>query len=115
MVMTLGTKQEHFTKALPLLILYAQYHGYGVRMGDVFRDPRLHGQIGEKKGYGHKNSCHKLKLAADLYLSKNGKYLTGSDAEDAHEFLHDFWDMLGGAERIPHDLNHYSFEHEGMR
>lgn len=114
--MNLGNKQELFSRAQPLLYLYAQYHGYEIRSGDLFRDPREHGEIGEAVGsYGHKNSVHKLKLAIDVNLTKNGVYLEGMAAADAHNFLHNFWDMLGGAKRIPHDLNHYSFEHEGMR
>lgn len=114
--MTLGKKQERFAQAVPLLMQFAQYHGYEIRIGDAFRDPRVHGKMGEKVApYGHINSCHKLKLAIDLYLTKDGVYLEGVDAEMAHDFLHDYWDMLDGAERIPHDLNHYSFEHEGYR
>jgi len=113
--MTLGQKQEAFSRAIPLLYLYAQYHGYQIRTGDAFRDPRLHGEIGEKEGYGHKDSCHKLKLAIDCNITKNDYYLQGAAAKEAHNFLHDFWDMLNGSKRIPHDLNHYSFEHQGMR
>lgn len=114
--MSLGPKQERFTEALTLLLAYAHFKGYRVRMGDVFRDPRAFGHVGEDTGpYGHKNSCHKLKLAADLNLTASGHYLAGAAAEGAHNELHDFWDMLGGAKRIPHDLNHYSFEHAGFR
>jgi hypothetical protein len=113
--MSLGKKQERFSRALPLLYLYAQYHGYEIRTGDVFRDPRAFGKLGVAKGYGHKNSAHKNKLAVDANITKDGIYLRGMAAGDAHNFLHNFWDMLGGAKRIPHDLNHYSFEHQGMR
>ena len=113
--MTLGSKQELFSRMIPLLYLYAQFHGYQIRTGDVFRDPRLHGDIGEKKGYGHKNSAHKNKLAIDVNITKDGVYLQGMAAADAHNFLHNFWDLIGGANRIPHDLNHYSLEHQGMR
>ena len=92
--MTLGMEQERFSRAMPLLYLYAQYHGYEIRSGDLFRDPRTHGSIGDKKAYGHKNSCHKLKLAIDPNVTKDGVYLTGQAATDAHNFLHDFWDWI---------------------
>lgn len=114
-MMSLGEKQELFSRMLPLFYLYAQFHGYQIRTGDVFRDPRVFGEVGESKGYGHRKSAHKLKLAVDANISKDGVYLEGMAAADAHNFLHNFWDMLGGAKRIPHDLNHYSIEHEGMR
>ena len=87
------------------LILYAASKGIFVSIGDVFRDPRLHGKLGESKGYGHKNSCHKLKLAADLNTM---------DDKD-HSTLHDYWEAHGGAVRIAGDMNHYSLEWQGMR
>ena len=50
---------------LPGLINQAHILGYEVTLGDTFRAPRVFGAMGERKGYGHKNSCHKLKLAID--------------------------------------------------
>jgi hypothetical protein len=111
----LGDKQELFSRAQPLLYLYAQFHGYEIRTGDAFRDERAFGGMGVNGPYGHKNSAHKLKLAIDANITKDGVYLEGMAAADAHNFLHNFWDMLGGAPRISHDLNHYSFAHGGMR
>ncbi|MBT8439842.1 MAG: M15 family peptidase [Gammaproteobacteria bacterium] len=113
--MTLGEKQELFSRMLPLLILYAQFLGYQIRCGDTFRDKRVHGDFGEKKGYSSKWSVHKLKLASDLYLTEDGVFLRGEAANKAHSKLHDFWDLLGGAQRIEGDLNHYSLEHNGYR
>jgi len=109
--MTLGEMQEHFLMdMLPALLAELKRLGLKARGGDLFRDPRLHGEIGEQKGYGHKNSCHKLKLAIDINLVKDGKL-----TEEGHDLLHDFWDTIGGAPRIPHDMNHYSLEYKGMR
>lgn len=102
---SLREKQEEFSLALAELILFAASKQIYVSIGDVYRDPRVHGKLGEAKGYGHKNSCHKIKLAADLNLLN----------EKDHEVLHDFWDAHGGSERIPGDMNHYSFEWQGMR
>jgi hypothetical protein len=113
--MKLGAKQELFARMEPLLFLYTQFLGYSIRGGDGFRDPRTHGEFGEKKGYGRKYSCHKLKLARDLNLAKDGIYLEGEAAQIAHEKIHDFWDLLGGAQRIAGDMNHYSLEHNGYR
>lgn len=111
--MTLGEKQELFMRLLPRLIDKAHELGYEVRGGDLFRDPRLHGQVGEKKGYGHSKSCHKLKLAIDLNLFKNGKFLAST--ED-HKELGEWWESQGGTwgGRF-NDGNHYSLEHENMR
>ncbi len=111
---TLGQKQDRFSRLLPRLTDKAwelgDKYGFTVRPGDLFRDPRLHGVMGEKKGYGHANSCHKLKLAIDLNFIKGQRIIS-----EFHDELHDWWDTQGGSKRIDDDLNHYSFEHDGHR
>jgi hypothetical protein len=113
--MTLGQKQRQFMRVLPRLLDYLHSLGYECTEGDGHRNPKVFGEMGESMGYGHPNSCHKIKLAIDINLFRDGVYLQGIDAERGHNLLHDFWDTLGGAERIKHDLNHYSFEHNGCR
>ena len=117
MIETLGQKQERFFALQPALhekaIEIGKKYGATVRGGDTFRDKRVHGDMGVKMGYGHKNSCHKLKLAEDInFIRGNG--IVGGDGPE-HKELHDWWDTVGGAERIAHDMNHYSFEHNGFR
>jgi hypothetical protein len=95
------------------LILKAYELGYEVTLGDAYRDPRLHGNIGVKLGYGHSKSSHKIRLAIDLNLFKDGKFLEGSES---HKELGVWWESKGGAwgGRF-NDGNHYSLEHEGMK
>lgn len=107
----LGETQERFAAMLPGLINKAIELGYKIRLGDLYRDPRVHGEMGVKQGYGHRNSCHKLRLAIDINLVKDGKLL----GPEAHAPLHDYWDSVGGAERIPNDMNHYSLGWNGVR
>lgn len=102
--MRLSEKQRLFSVAIAKLIIYADSLGYGLTFGDAYRDPRV--------SYGHKNSCHRSRLAVDFNLFINGTY---SPHNKEHDKLHDYWDELGGAERIEKDLNHYSFEHNGVR
>lgn len=110
---TLGEKQEHFSRLVMLLLMYFHASGYSVRGGHWMRcrDCRV----------GAKNSVHKDKLAFDPTLSvspshgERPRVLTGRAAEEAHSKGHDYWDSIGGAKRIPGDLNHYSLEHNGMR
>jgi len=104
-------KQQQFAVALAGLILHANKRGLLVTFGDAYRDPRLHGAMGITKGYGAKNSCHKLRLAVDLNLVIDGK-LAGPEA---YAPLHDYWDTVGGSKRIAADMNHFSFEHNGFR
>lgn len=113
--MKLGKKQELFMRLLPKLINKAHSLGFEVRGGDLFRDPRLHGAHGTKKGYGHKNSCHKLKLAIDLNLMKDGKLVTSTKG---HQKLGEWWEKQHELCRWGgrfNDGNHYSLTHWGSK
>lgn len=77
--MKLGEQQELFSRLIAEHILWLYSQGYTVRCGDFFRDPRVHGKVGEKKAvYGRPSSMHKSKCAADLNLFLNGKYITST-------------------------------------
>ncbi|MEO0166595.1 MAG: M15 family metallopeptidase [candidate division WOR-3 bacterium] len=100
--MTLREKQSLFVKLVAQLILWAYEQGYELTFGDAYAQS------------GHKpNSNHYIRLAIDLNLFKDGKYLT--QTED-HKLLGEYWESLhplcrwGGRFR---DGNHYSLEHEG--
>lgn len=115
--MRLGKKQELFMRLLPLLINKAHELGFEIRGGDLFRDPRAFGYMGENLlgVYGHKYSAHKLKLAIDLNLMKNNKLITTTKG---HEELGKWWELQhqlcswGG--RFS-DGNHYSLTHNGVK
>jgi hypothetical protein len=110
--MTLREKQSLFAIMMAKLIVYAYTQGYEVTFGDAYRDPRLHGVMGVRKSYSHPRSTHKLRLALDLNLFRDGAYL--DDTED-HRPLGEWWEKQhelcrwGG--RFG-DGNHYSFAHE---
>lgn len=111
--MSLRKKQSRFALNCAFLVLEAEKMGYEVTEGDSYRDPRLHGEMGVKKGYGHRNSLHKLRLAKDYNLFKDGRYITD---DEGHRELHEWWvETCGGSPMIEGDPNHYSFEHEGVR
>ncbi len=102
--MGLVDKQNRFASMSALLIHYIQALGYQVTYGDAYRDERV--------TYGHPRSTHRFRLALDLNIFKDGVYLS---SDEAHAPFHDFWDSIGGAERIKGDGNHYSLEHEGVK
>ena len=79
--------------------------GYEITFGEAFRLPTA--------THGHPKSLHKVRLAVDLNLFKDGNYLT--DSED-HRPLGEYWEYIGGAwgGRFG-DGNHYSLEHEGRK
>ena len=113
--MTLGQQQELFMHLLPRLIDHAHSIGFEIRGGDLFRDPRVHGGFGTRKGYGKARSCHKLKLAIDLNLFLNGKFIRTTSG---HKALGQWWEQQhplcrwGG--RFG-DGNHYSLERFGSQ
>lgn len=111
--MTLGTKQKQFSKMIAELILWAYEQGYEITVGDAYRDPRVFGKVGIRDGYGRASSLHKSRLAMDLNLFKDGKYLTQTSD---HQFLGEHWESMGGSwgGRF-NDGNHYSLEHGGRR
>ena len=102
--MRLGEKQELFADLISEHIQWLYGRGYKVRIGDVFAHD------------GHKaNSNHYRKLAADLNLFKDGKFLT--ETED-HRESGEKWET-----RHPfccsgihfNDGNHYSMTHNGRK
>ena len=98
--MTLRQKQSDFVRDIALLLIYADRCGYEVTFGDASRMDRQ----------GHiKGSDHYKRLAIDLNLFRNGKYLRGT--ED-HLVLGIFWEELGrkwGGRFKKKDGNHYAY------
>ena len=84
--MTLREKQSMFARMLPRLINHAYELGYELTLGDAWAK--------EGEGRRHKaNSKHYIRLAIDLNLFLNGRYLTKT--ED-HRPLGEFWESVGG-------------------
>lgn len=108
--MILSHRQRLLVKLLPRLIDFAYGQGYELSLGDAYRDARVHGLMGVKMGYGHKGSNHKIRLAIDLNLFKDGVFL---QATEDHKPLGEFWKSLHPLCRWGGDFNdgnHYSIE-----
>lgn len=100
--MTLRQKQSKFAKMVALLILFAYELGYELTIGDVWA------REGHMKG-----SLHYDKLAIDLNLFKEGRYLSSTEA---HRPLGEFWESIGGSWGGHFDDgNHYSLSHGGRK
>lgn len=113
--MTLLEKQTLFTHLVSKLIQHAYFRGYKITFGEAYRTLEQ-AQLNAKSGKGISKSLHTIRLAVDLNLFKDGKYLTDSAA---HKPLGDYWKTLhplcrwGGDFKKP-DGNHYSIEHDGI-
>lgn len=113
--MTLRQIQSEFAAHIPKLIEHAISLGYEVTLGDAYRDPRVHGELGVKMGYGHAKSAHKQRTALDLNLFRNGEYLEGTEV---HRALGEWWERQHPLARWGGrfaDGNHYSFEIGGVK
>lgn len=106
---TLGEHQELFMQLLPRLIDFAHERGYKLRGGELWRSDAAAAEYA-RTGKGISNSLHRDKLAIDLNLFKDGKYLA---ATEDHKPLGEYWESLhpkcrwGGRFTRP-DGNHYS-------
>jgi len=98
---TLREAQSRFAHLLGHLLLFASSQGYELTLGDAMATS------------GHcRNSFHYRRLAIDLNLFRDGKYLTTTAA---HEPLGRFWKSLDarcswGGDFTSPDGNHYSYD-----
>jgi hypothetical protein len=112
--MTLSEKQAIFALNVSKLIEFIFDKGYACTLGEAYRTPEQ-AAMNAKNGTGIKNSCHTIRLAVDLNLFKDGKWLR--DTAD-HEPIGLYWEALhpencwGG--RFG-DGNHYSMQHNGVK
>lgn len=94
--------------------MWLEYQGYQVTLGECYR-PDFVAEIYAKQGKGIKNSLHTLRLAIDLNLFKDGKFLTSvEDYKEAGEH----WESMAGAwggRFTPPDANHFSLAYNGVR
>lgn len=94
--MSLRERQSKFVRMVARLIDFATAQGYELTFGDAWART------------GHKqNSFHYSRLAIDLNLFRDGRYL---DATEDHAPLGLYWESLGGTwgGRF-NDGNHYSY------
>jgi len=104
---TLLEKQQLFVQMVAMLIEFAYKCNYSLSFGDAYRDPRV------SFPYSHKKSLHKIRLAIDFNVFKEGKILLhGAEFKE----LGEYWESIGGAWGNSFgDGSHFSIEHEGMK
>ncbi len=114
--MTLREQQSLFCRLAGQFIAHAFAQGYELTFGDAYRNP-AQAAANAASGAGIKNSLHIQRLAIDLLLFKDGKYLTDSAA---YKPLGTFWKSLhplnrwGGDFSKP-DGNHFSSTRDGIQ
>lgn len=102
--MTLRQRQSKFASMVSLLIQFAYEQGFEITFGDAWAHD------------GHiKGSFHYKRLAIDLNLFRDGRYLSSTKS---HRPLGEFWEMLHRNNRWGgrfNDGNHYEFVPNGWR
>lgn len=102
--MSLRQVQSRFAFMVALLLIKAKSLGYEFTFGESYDDDNT----------GHmKGSLHYIRLAQDLNLFKDGKFL---DINEDHKPLGEWWESIGGAwgGRFS-DGNHYSLAYGGKK
>lgn len=106
--MTLRQKQSTFAFLVARLLLFMNERGYEFTLGEAYRSPEEAARLAKLK-IGIRNSFHIKKLAIDINLFKNGKYLSSSES---HRLFGEWWERQhpncrwGGRWD---DGNHYEF------
>jgi hypothetical protein len=88
--MTLREKQSQFARDVANLIQFAYAEGYEVTFAEAYRPPEL-AELYAQQGRGIRNSQHTKRLAIDLNLFLDGKYLRSSES---HRILGAYWKSL---------------------
>jgi hypothetical protein len=89
-------------------------NGYDIRMGQVERS-RAEAERLEAEGKGIADSLHCLRLAADLYAFRDGKYLTRTeDYEELGRFFETLHELASWGGHFG-DGNHFSIRHANRR
>lgn len=113
---TLLEKQQTFVLLLSHLIEFAYREGYRLTLGEAWRTPEQ-AKWDSDHHIGIKNSLHILRLAIDLNLFKDNKWLT-----DPKEFepLGKYWESLSTPDFKCawgghfNDANHFSIAYNGI-
>lgn len=107
--MSLRDRQSIFARNVAHLIAWCFSNGYEVTLGEAYR-PQVTAEAYAKQGSGIKNSLHCERLAIDLMLFKDGKYLTVTEdyrrAGEAWKALDEMNRWGGDFKRA--DGNHFS-------
>ncbi len=110
--LTLRQKQSKFADMLAGLLITARQMGYEVTLAEAYRPPET-AKLYASQGRGSARSLHVQRLAIDLNLFRNGRYLSSTKA---HTPLGEYWESIGGTwgGRFG-DGNHYSLAHGGRK
>lgn len=123
MALSVGQKQELFSRLLPRLLDYAHGLGFDVRLRELWRT-KEQAAWNARRGIGSANSLHRKGLAIDFYIRRpDGKILW---ATENYRDLGVFWEDLhpltywGGrtekpGDRLSNDGGHFSIMHGGVQ
>lgn len=115
--MTLREQQSLFARLVAKLIEHAYREGFELTFGEAWRTPEQ-AKLNAKTGSGISNSLHVSRLAIDLNLFRDGRFL---DSTESHRPLGLYWKALhplarwGGDFKPRPDGNHYSLERDGYK
>jgi len=117
MPLSLRAKQSAFVRLVARLIDEATLRGYDLTFGETYRSKEEAARLAAA-GLGIKGSLHCSRLAIDLNLFRDGKYLTDTES---YQPLGEWWEAQsrqdveccwGGRFK---DAGHFSIAHGGKK
>lgn len=120
--MSLRDLQSEFVVAVAKLILYGTEQGYEFTFGEAWRTPEQ-AALNAARGTGIRASLHTERLAIDLNLFRDNRFLADSEL---HRPLAAYWktlhpsavwggDFVDKRGKPKPDGNHYSFTWQGRK
>lgn len=114
--MILGDRQKLFAKYFGQFLVWLNQNGYEVTINEVLRS-QAQAQLNAASGAGISNTLHLLKLAGDLNIFRNGKFLT--TVEELRP-VGEQWksyniDCCWGGDFHKPDADHYSLSYQGVK
>lgn len=109
-------KQDAFAGFVARLIAHAQSEGYLVTLGEAWRSDET-ARLNAEEGIGISKSLHRIRLAIDVNLFKNGKLCDKAGYRPIGEWWKsqstDTYTFAWGGDFD--DCDHFSLEHEGIK
>lgn len=107
--------QKLFMKMLGQLLLWIDTNGYEV-VGEELKRSQAQANANAASGAGIKNSLHLQKLAIDLSIFKNGKFLQEvSEIEPIGVYWESLGGTWGGRFTTRPDADHFSLAFGGVK
>ena len=117
--MTLLEKQQAFSEFVSKFTEDLLLRGYKITLGEAYRPPEM-AQVYASQGKGIANSNHTIRLAIDLNIFLDGRFLTSKEdltipGQIWKSYSSDLIECCWGGDFAKTDADHFSFSHGNIK